>query len=302
MQKTFNLLILIVFFTFSLAQAAVAEEKSEVASPETPQNSSDAYIYEQATMANLSQMYWALSKLDIENDEHVDNFMMINECDIYKDYYQDEFEWRNVREGGREYIKNSLKSFPLRFEFLKEIQLDNYDIETETFHLMPSDQMDGIRRFKMKAVDGNGYICGTTHRIPHYSRSIAVEFSRPFSLFDFSMSEDKAKAYIIQKTDEIRKENERTSINRWSLTNNRYVYLAMKVKIFASGDDTFTPEGQLIPSFRAILEGIDIYADKDRKQILYSKAYRKRRPIAGAKPDVNDEDHAQEGGAEQSAE
>ena len=55
------------------------------------------YIYEQPTYAKLAQLYWALSKLDPKKDTDIDNFLLINECDIYKQYRSNEFEWKDIR-------------------------------------------------------------------------------------------------------------------------------------------------------------------------------------------------------------
>src|SRR5687768_4094387 len=49
--------------------------------------------YVRGTPQNLSKLYWRLGVFDGDDDAAVDNFMMINECRIFQNNINNDFEW-----------------------------------------------------------------------------------------------------------------------------------------------------------------------------------------------------------------
>ena len=240
-------------------------------------------IYEPITMENLSQLYWGINRLDIENDTYIDHFLMINECDIYKDYVFHEFEWTNVREAGREYIKNNANEFPLRFEFVQQINLGSYDMETEEFEIIEEHQINGIRRFYVDAIDGNGPVCGEVNVIEGYPRGIVVEVSRPLDLQSLPLEREKAEKFITQKL-EIFKKLQGQMQSKSNLFAMRNVYLVLKIKIFANQGDYIAPDTSRTKALvLGVLEAVEVYTDEERTDLLYSIQYRKRKNKQAAK-------------------
>ena len=96
-------------------------------------------IYERPNNKTLSQLYWRMLKMDPEDDQAVDFFMMINECDLYRDYYTNEFEWISIRDAARIFLLENRKDFPIHFEFVQPLRFAEYNLETKEFErLFPS--------------------------------------------------------------------------------------------------------------------------------------------------------------------
>lgn len=252
----------------------------------------DQYIYEKPTMDKLSQLYWALSTLDIDKDENIDNFLRINECDIFKDYYHHEFEWVGVRDAGRKFIEENKKTFPLRFQFTHQIKLGEYDMEEGVFKIPDEYKVEGIRRFYVQAVDADEDICGLQYDIPNYPDSIVLELSRPFLFNELPMPREEAEKFITEKMEEMKglKTHLMTEEN---VFNNRNAYIVMKVKLFTVGPDVKVEAGVVRPSFLGVLEGFEVYTDPDLNNLVLSKSYRMRRKATPVEDKLKAEYEAQ---------
>lgn len=238
-------------------------------------NSDLSYVYERATMASFSKLYWALSMLDTEDYRHLDNYMLINKCDVYKAKYNHEFEWRQVRKATKEFIQKNQSEFPLRFKFIQPLRLGNYDFETEEFEVVDKYRIEGSRRLEAQAIDSKSEICGAySGRIYGYPEGLALELSRPFYFVSFPLTPEKADVFISSKLKKIH------GLTDKELKGYEYrdAYLAMNVKIFAAqGEYMRTHKGDIFPIVLGVLEGFEVYSDKELTDLLYIKSFRKRK-------------------------
>tara|TARA_B100001989_G_C24546145_1_gene470916 strand:+ start:1781 stop:2782 length:1002 start_codon:yes stop_codon:yes gene_type:complete len=233
-----------------------------------------SYIYEDITIASLSHLYWAVNYLDLANDIHIDNFMRINECDIYKSYYGSEFEWIKIRDAARTFIKGNKDFFPMRFRFVQPLELADYDMKRKAFRINPDYEIRAARRFESYAVDLDSLICKqkSFREIEGYTRGIVLELSRPFSLSYVPATPEDARAYI-QEKDAIFKglrEGVKYESTRYSL---RSAYIVFKVKVFAHRKKIKGSSRFDLTQMMAALEGFEIYQDKDLKKPFYIKSY-----------------------------
>jgi len=222
------------------------------------------------TLENISKLYWKKNALDVENNDAIDNFLLINECDIYEKFYTDDFEWIRVREAARELIKKNKEEFPHKFKVTVPIDLGRYDQMRKGFPLINKTAFKDLRRVE---IGGNSYsesICGNNGVIEHYPRNLILILNKPFT-FDFvGLDEHIAQAYII------RQKYEQTLRPR-ELKNKEYDRLAYaRIRITFSeyqgetkGRDNF-PLGIMFGK----LEGIDIFEDPVEKRLLASFDYR----------------------------
>jgi hypothetical protein len=234
--------------------------------------------YVAPTMKNFSRLYWALSMMDPANDAHIDNFILINECDIYKDYFSHEFEWKDVRESTRREIQEKSKNFPLRFKLVQALKLGNYDLESQQFEIDSDYQIKATRRLQVKAKDGFTKICETQNskEIKGYPRALALELSRPLDLRFVPVVSDKANEYISKTQEGFRNLREEYQTKQ-NVFLHRDAYLVMKVKMFSSAGSPVQFEGFLHAPVMGVLEKIEIYADPELTDLLYENTYRRRR-------------------------
>lgn len=235
------------------------------------------YDYKQATVKNFSQLYWALSRLDINDDHLIDNYMLINECDIYKNYFQNEFEWNSIRQYARAHIEQNKEKFPLRFEFIQPLRLGPYDFEKQGFKVAEGYEIDGIRRFEIQALNYNEEVCGYDGEIDGYPKGVFVELSRPVFFEIVPMTPEKANEYIDEKTIEFKKlatKQQRDS----KVYNFRDIFLVLKVKFFATSGDYFSKQNaKPFAKVMGVLESIEIYDDLERKKLLFSESYQRNK-------------------------
>lgn len=286
-----NAIVLLLSFVFinGIASPGHAQAPTE-ASTESPAQKPDEdgetsliitsdetvdYFYEKPTMQKLSQMYWGISHNDINRDEHIDNFMMINECDIYKDYFHNEFEWRDVREASRAFIQANRKTFPLRFEFVQPLKLGEYDISKKRFDILPDYKILGIRRFEMLPPGYRDEICGNSWNIEGYPRGLVIELSRPFMLSYLTVEPELAEEFIKEKL-KIFNSLKSYAQTQSNLFDTRDAFLIMKVKFFASKGETKMQEGIALANVLGVLEGFDVYATRNKEGLIFSKSFRKR--------------------------
>ncbi len=234
------------------------------------------YLYELPTVKALSNLFWSLGLYKLDNEWAVDEYILINECDLYKKYNRDDFEWEKIREATKGFIKNNLHEFPTRFNFMLPLKLKRYDEKRKIFIIADKYKIDAMRRFELLAYDFHREPCISSVKARNsYPRILYLEFSRPFNLLGVPMSKKMAMDYIERKNQEnielykkmaARKKNIKYSV--------RDAYLVINVKIFAAGDIGFDrvyymPTLQLM----GILESYEIYGDKRRTDLLFSHSY-----------------------------
>ncbi|MCB1782616.1 MAG: DUF4852 domain-containing protein [Alphaproteobacteria bacterium] len=228
------------------------------------------YIYERPTMASLSHLYWTLGLLDLENKEYIDDFLRINECRIYQNYYSREFEWNEIRDATVKFIKENKDDFPVRFELVIPIRLKDYDTKRHAFQVLNEDQILVARRFEVGAPDARRTFCGNRKAIEGYPGKIIVEFSRPVSISYIPAPVNIAEQYI-QRIDKIAKSNSNITTKN-NLYNIRTAFIILQFKIFSHRGIIRQGDFYALQT-SAVLEGIEIYGDERRTELFYTQSY-----------------------------
>ena len=233
------------------------------------------YIYETPTVKALSYLFWAVGLYNLEDDEAVDEFMRINECDIYKNFYSDEIEWQAIREATRSFLGENKADFPTRFEFVMPLKLGDYDEKRKAFEIQDEYKIRSLRRFELYATDYKKPPCIKDHDIRKgYPRSIILEFSRPFMLTHVPLEQQDALSYIKRKLTILK-----TNYNdRYQTKDRMYLlrdaYLVIKVKIFTYGKmlGANLRKVQTV-QMMGVLEGYEIYEDIGKKNAFFAQNY-----------------------------
>lgn len=272
-------ILLAAFLLLCAFGASSARAQSESETRQQPEDQIE-YTYENPTLPKLSQMYWRLNKFKMEDDWAVDNFMRINECQIYKDYYHNEFEWRDVRRVGVKFIEDNMNEFPLRFEFIQPLSLAEYDFKRKGFSVVEEHIIDNTRIFEVSSTDLYKDVCGTEAIIEGYPRVLRVELSRPLN-FDFvPMEEGRAESLVLKKSKAFKRLDEQFQ-TKDRLYAFRDAIMVMKVKLFAyKGPDIKSQHSYMIGNVLGVLEGIEIYSDRDQEHLLYEEEFRRKKPTS----------------------
>jgi hypothetical protein len=272
-----------------VAPTGVADSESEPTTrPASGEGTENKYIYEKPTRQKFSRLYWSLGMLDIKDDESIDNFLQINECDIYKDYFYNEFEWKNVRESGRMFLTENKNKFPIRFEVVQPLFLGEYNLQSKDFEIMPDYQIKETTRIEIFPNDFADVVCqddgsGKVSQIKNYPIGIVAEFNRPLNLVSIPVAPDLAKYYIEEKMKYFKnlRSSQQTQEN---LYNTRDAYIFMHIKFFAYKDTYTNRDNYTMAEIMAVLEGFEVYADRDKKLLLWTQDFRKKKAKPIRKP------------------
>jgi hypothetical protein len=230
------------------------------------------HIYEKPTMEELSKLYWLLGALDLNNDTAIDNYLLINECGIYQEYRNNEFEWKNIRESTRTYLKDNYTTFAHRLEFLQPLYLGEYNIDKEYFEIIKDYVKPTSRRLEVLTKAHMAPVCEKSGEIEGYPKGILVELTRPFGIDKIPVPKDKAQPYIDERLEEFNKlpEYQRTDKR---LLESRDAYIWMQIRVFGYKGVEKIEEGYGLNTVFAVLEGVEVYADRDRKDLLYKENF-----------------------------
>jgi hypothetical protein len=264
---------------------------SQDAAPENAEKDSafSSNIYGTPTFEKLSKMYWALNKFDTAEDPkfYVEDYLKINECDLFKQFGHNEFDWNKIKDTTYEFLQKNKQNFSTHVSILMPLHFEEYDFEKKAFKILDESKIQHSQKFEVIASDFQSSLCGERDRrfIPGYPHILQIQLSRPFELSHVPMTSDAAESYIKKKTPkflELREE--------YKTKNNLYLsrdaYLVMKVNIFHHKKDVIVNQDTSIAMVQAILDRYEIYEDPDRKILLYAKDVNVKRPQSQGEKDL----------------
>lgn len=236
------------------------------------------HFYDDITFGKLARLYWKLGVLDINDDDAVDKFMMITECDIYKEYSFNEFEWKNIRNKARVFLKDNLDSFPVRFKYAQPLKLFEYNFESGFFEIMPEYQIRGSRKFEVIPDDYGQRVCNegaSTPEISKYPKALFVELTQPLNLTGIPMKPAQAKKYIDDKMIDM-SSLPPESQSRKLIYDARDAYIVMKIRVFTYKGEEGVEDMRRRAVVYTMLEGFEIYSDAQHENLLYFENYVRR--------------------------
>lgn len=242
----------------------------------TVREEQDDYI--DPDMKNMSKLMWQLGVLDLSDNIAIDNYLMINECELFLRFYNNDIEWEKIRDATREYINNNMTTFPTKFEILVPIKLDRYNPDKQYFELEESSKMINVRRLDVR-MNQKRSVCNEKGReIRGYPRNIILTLSRPFSFTRVPVGKALAELYI----EEARLAYENLPLKLQPQFYERIAFMRAKVNITSFKEAISGHQGDMQAVVIGQLEGVEIYADVQQQKLMYRedkkpKSIRQRR-------------------------
>lgn len=240
------------------------------------------------TFKNLSKLYWALAMFDLADDKAVDNFLLINECEMYTKYYGSDFELESLRAATKESIVKNMASYPVKFEVVIPIGIDRYDMGTERFKLDIRTGFLGAKRLEMVVNEISRPVCGKTRAasspIPGYPKNFILSLSRPFTLTEIPVKPELAQLYI----EEARKFSKKITETQNYSKYGRIAFLRLKVTMNQFKGYTPYQNTEMMADIFGTIDSFEIYGNREKTFLLYSqkdmakKVYRKKKAATEA--------------------
>ena len=230
--------------------------------------------YVSSSVENLSKLYWKLGALSTKNKEAVDNFLLINECDIYKAFYHDDFQWSDIRSSAAKMIDREKDGFPNQFRFMIPIDLGRYDMRRGGFPLVSDTGVKNLRRIEIGGNDTSSKVCDKVGEIPFYPKNIRMVLNKPLT-FDFlPLDEHIAQAFIVRQ----KYNKQQLSKKDRKIGYGRLAFLQARVTIshFQGLEDVGGATDEQVAVVYGQIDAIDVYEDRERTSLLKTITFKNR--------------------------
>lgn len=242
-----------------------SDTKAAAPDPHGPQISREAVLaqpYVEINFENISRTMWSMNALSVYDDQAVDNFLKITECDLYGRFYLNEFEWKKIREAARGYITKYKITFPRHYEYTQPMMLDRYDFALKGFAIAPASVFASATRLELGV--NLHYTSNCKDRglegLAGYPTSIMMTMKKPFQLSFVRVNEEIAKEYL--------KMLEEKSVD---VTNGRPAYVRFRVRLESYLGVDYFGQGTY-GNFGGVLETVEVFADREMMFKIYEQA------------------------------
>ena len=226
--------------------------------------------YLRITPQTLSQLYWKLQVFDSGDNWAIDNYMLINECEIYQDNVNNDFEWNKIREVVKASLNKNKEYFSTQFEFYVPVHLGRYDSKQKGFFLVDGTGYEGVRRMEVQSYIKVHDICGKEDEIKDYPQAVLFVLQKPLNYVFAEVDKDVAQAYILRKQREVLDLPEDQRQRKYQRT----AYVRMRINVLEY-QGNIKGKNNALAVLKSELQGIDLFEDAQGKRLLSSMVFEK---------------------------
>ncbi len=268
MRKIVHQILLIAIFITSTPSAMANDDLSHELNRLLPAAGEAAPIvldpsYVASNLGNLIKLYANVGVLDTAKPEHLDQYLAVTECSLYKEFRANEFEWAKIRIATQESLNKHKETFSKRFEFVQPIILKEYDFTKGGF---PLDEKYVIPNVSKIQVTNNNFSYNDCLTLKNYDAATmpinaALSMDRPFSLMLIPSDQKAAQQYVDYLTK-----------TQTDTRAGRPAYLKFRVKMDRLLEKTGDKDSSMA-IFYGQIENISVYGDRDQMIKLYEQNY-----------------------------
>lgn len=257
----------------AIASSSIAATKDD-AKPDIgalgPSTTADApkrqveHTYTQMSYDNLYRLAWSYDAYALSNDEALTVFLQITECNLYKKFFQNEFEWEKIKVATREYLKNNKENVSRYYEYVQPIYMGRYDYSLQGFPLNDaSKNFKAQKNFQFASFFPGDTACGKFDiNQQAYPSTAVLSVTSPLNLSFIRVPLPLAQKYI-----------EWRSKQGISTQDNRQAFIRYRIRIDAYDGLKGFGTGQNSFNFRGKLLRLDVFADQDMLLPLYNQVF-----------------------------
>ncbi len=120
---------------------------------------------------NILKTFIRFGTLDLRYDEVMDLYGRVMVCDLYQEYYDNDFQWQRIRGVLRKSIKKEVGLFPTAYKYDTTLQLGKYDFENNIYLFSSGTIQFNVNVFNIE-----------TNAKGHCGRTPGLELPGPYNL------------------------------------------------------------------------------------------------------------------------
>lgn len=118
--------------------------------------------YKQVNLKDLVDLTLLVGARSLEDPMTMVDYSRVHYCQIYQDYYDNEYQWLKVIKGIKSDVEKKANDIPRHYFFRADIDLERYDPENKVFPFSDSSKLMNVGRIQFYTVAQNRKICGFT--------------------------------------------------------------------------------------------------------------------------------------------
>lgn len=220
------------------------------------------HTYTQITYDNLYRLAWSYGAYGPDDIDALNIYLMVTECNLYKKFFANEFEWEKIRIATRDYLKNNKTKVPRYYEYVQPIFLGRYDYSLQGFPIIDAESFKGQKNFQFASFRGGSTLCGVfSFDFARYPSTGVLTVDSPMNFSFVRVPLKLAQKYV-----------EWRAKQGLGDADNRQAYIRYRIRVDDyNGIRTF--EGFNAFNFSGRLLRIDVFADQDLLLPLYNQLF-----------------------------
>ncbi|QQG35434.1 MAG: DUF4852 domain-containing protein [Micavibrio aeruginosavorus] len=225
--------------------------------------------YVDPTVYNLAHLYWTLGMLDLNNNDHIDNFLLVTECNMFQTYVTNDLEWAEIRENTRNFLRENYRYFPTYFKISIPLYLRNYDTKLERFDVdQAKSAVDNARRIDT-IYNTALTVCGKSGEIEGYPKNLILLLNRPFNLPYVPVEMELARLFLDERNSQQIRHSLTTATTKEA--HERLAVLELMIRVHTYRETMTTVSGLLKAAVFAQIDYIRVFADIGKEKLLYEQ-------------------------------
>lgn len=221
------------------------------------------HTYTQVSYINLYKLAWSYDAFSLRNEEDLNVYLIISECNLYQKFFLNEFKWEKIKNSTRDFIDSNRQKVPRYYEYVQPIFMGRYDYALQGFPILDAKNFKGQKNLQFA-----NYVPGETScarfdlDVAKYPATGVLTIPNPLNLAFIRVPLNLAQKYVEWRSKQGHlQDKERQAYIRYRIRIDGYD----GIKKYSSGVNAFNFNGKLMR--------LDVFADKELLLPLYNQVF-----------------------------
>jgi hypothetical protein len=159
----------------------------------------NAVEYGADELADFARTLVRFKAFDINDEDLLDEYAMVTDCELVETFYRNDFQWSEVRKLILQSISQNRDSFPVKYHYDALLQLDRYDFKDKNFRFTNRTVVRDVNTFTFTLTNRHDFLCNG-QKLQYFPTTYVFVIGTPISIGGMPFAEDDAKA-LLQRLD-----------------------------------------------------------------------------------------------------